>query len=172
MHAPALIFALSLSCCLSAAHGQEGPVLVPGPHDGAAAYADARQKQAHDEWGFAGAYRAGDFVYLSGVVAGAPGGEAADVDAFKESVRRTFQRADETLKAAGSNLEEVVDITSFHVWDSPLFNGGKLDHLRAVADVKKEFMPAPDPAWTAIGVSALLPDHGLVEIRMIAYSPE
>lgn len=150
----------------------DSSIRIEGPHGGAAVYADASQKNAHDQWGFAGAYRAGDFVYLSGVVAGAWGGEAIDVEGFKQTLRQTFKRADEIFEAAGSDIDEVVDIASFHVWDSPLFDGDKLAHLRAVADVKREFMSEPDPAWTAIGVSELLPDTGLVELRMIAYSPQ
>lgn len=157
---------------MTGAKAEDQPVFVPGPHGGGAVYVNERHQEGNDSWGYAGAYRAGDYVYLSGVVSGAYEGEPMDAKAFKENLRRTFEHAGETLEAAGASLEEVVDITSFHVWDSPLFEGGKLEHLRAVADVKKEFMPAPHPAWTAIGVSELLPDAGLVELRMVAYAPE
>ncbi|MEO1136509.1 MAG: Rid family hydrolase [Pseudomonadota bacterium] len=148
------------------------PIRMEDPHGGAAVYIDARQKAAHDRWGFAGAYRAGDFVYLSGVVAGAWQGDPINEEEFKETLRQTFNRADEVFEAAGADIEDVVEIISFHVWDSPLFDGDKIAHLRAVADVKREFMSEPDPAWSAIGVSELLPDAGLVELRMVAYAPE
>lgn len=161
----------ALSSIAFAASAQE-PVRVPGPHGGGAYYLSEEQKERQAAWGYAGAYRAGDFVYLSGVVTGAPDGAALDAEGFKEHLRRSFRYAGETLKAAGSSLDEVVDIASFHVWDSPAFPEGKLVHMEAVAAVKREFMAAPDPAWTAIGVSELLPDNGLVEIRMIAYSPQ
>ncbi|MCK5748651.1 MAG: RidA family protein [Oricola sp.] len=148
------------------------PVNVPGPHGGGAYYLTEQQKEMHDAWGYAGAYRAGDFVYLSGVVTGSPDGAPLDAETFKEHLRRSFRYAGETLEAAGASFEEVVDITSFHVWNSPAFPAGKIAHMEALAAVKREFMPAPDPAWTAIGVSELLPDNGLVEIRMIAYAPQ
>lgn len=169
----AYILTLLASACLAgSAEAQSNSIFVPGPHGGGAAYADEQQQQRNEPWGFAGAYRAGDYVYLSGVVTGARGGEPIDAETFKENLRVMFERAEETLNAAGASLEEVVDIVSFHIWDTPLFEGDKFEHIGAVAEVKKEFMPAPHPAWTAIGVSELLPNSGLIEVRMIAYSPQ
>ncbi len=153
------------------ASAQEEPVRVPGPHGGYAAYQNQQQKQSHDRWGFAAARRAGDYVYLSGVVVGAGPDETLDTEAFKERVRSTFARANDSFKAAGASIDEVVDIISFHVFDSPRLADGKLAQLDAMAEVKREFMPGADPAWTAIGVSELLPDNGFIEIRMVAYSP-
>ncbi|MCI4646188.1 MAG: Rid family hydrolase [Hyphomonadaceae bacterium] len=150
----------------------EDTVTVPGPNGGEAVYVDQAQKAAHDRWGFAGAYRAGDYVYLSGVVAGASPEATLDEAQFRSVLEQTFQRADQTLHAAGSGLHEVVEITSYHVWDSPAFAGGKMAHMEIVAAVKAEYLQGPDPAWTGIGVSDLLPPNGLVEIRMIAYSPK
>lgn len=161
-----------LSAALIAPHAAAEPVKVPGPHGGAAWYASAEQKESQDAYGYAGAYRAGDFVYLSGVVAGAPDSEPLDAEAFKDSLRRAFRYAEQNLNAAGGEMSDVIDVVTFHVWDSPLFSGDKNAHLAAVADVKREFIPEPHPAWTAIGVSELVPDNGLVEIRLIAYSPQ
>ncbi len=162
---------LAIMVFSSAAMAQE-PVRVDGPHGGAAFYANAKQKEMQDAYGYSGAYRAGDFIYLSGVVAGAPAGETLDKEAFKDTVRNALRFAEANLKAAGGEMADVIDIASFHVWDSPAFAGGKNEHLDAVAEVKREFMPEPHPAWTAIGVSELVPDNGLVEIRLIAYSPQ
>jgi hypothetical protein len=38
--------------------------------------------------------------------------------------------------------------------------------------VKDEFMPAPHPAWTAVGTTGLLLETGVVEIQMIAHLPK
>lgn len=53
---------------------------------------------------------------------------------------------------------------SFHV-ARPATAGpdAKLDQFRAFVAVKDEFMPPPHPAWTAVGVSALIPDSALTE---------
>ena len=167
-----LLPALAAALTVTAASAEEEGIAVPGPHGGAAYYANAEQKAQQDQYGYAAAYRAGDFVYLSGVVAGSPDGQPLDREAFKERLRATFKEAEANFKAAGASLEEVIDITSFHVWDSPLYPAGKFDHLSAVGEVKREFMPLPDPTWTAIGISELVPDNDIIEIRMIAYSPK
>ena len=44
--------------------------------------------------------------------------------------------------------------------------------MAAIAEVRKEFMSEPYPAWTAVGTTELLPDNGLVEIEFVAYSPQ
>ena len=43
--------------------------------------------------------------------------------------------------------------------------------LTAYAEVKSEFMKAPYPAETMVGVSALVEPEGVMEIRMVAYAP-
>ena len=40
--------------------------------------------------------------------------------------------------------------------------------LDAFVKVKARYVTAPYPAWTAIDVDRLVPDKGLVEIRVIA----
>jgi enamine deaminase RidA (YjgF/YER057c/UK114 family) len=167
-----IVLAIAAAVMTTPAVAQNKPIEVPGPHGGAAYYANTEQKAGQDQYGYAAAYRAGDFVYIAGVVAGSPDGKPLDRETFKESLRATFRDADANFKAAGASLEEVIDISSYHVWDTPLYLAGKFDHLSAVAEVKREFMTAPDPAWTAIGVSELVPDNAIIELRMIAYSPK
>ncbi|WP_425408712.1 Rid family hydrolase [Hyphococcus sp.] len=164
----ALVFAALIGAPAAA---QDEPVFDPGPYGGGAVYLNDAHREANDKWGYAGAYRAGDYVYLSGVVAGAWGGEPMDDAAFRENLRQVFKRADDVLGAADASLEDVVEIISFHVWGSPMFSGDKRAHMEALAEVKREFMPAPHPAWSAIGVSELLPNNGVVELRMVAYAP-
>jgi hypothetical protein len=40
----------------------------------------------------------------------------------------------------------------------------------AFREVKAEFMPAPHPAWTAVGTSGLIRELEIVEVQMIAYA--
>ena len=161
--------ALLLSAC-SVAPANEEAVSVSG-RTGYSAYTSEQQRISQDEWGYAAAYRAGDYVYLSGVVVGVPPGETLDRVGFRERVCRTLQYADRNLEAAGSDIRDVAEIISFHVWDSPHLALTKLEHLEVIAEVKRQFIEVPHPAWSAIGVSELLPDTGLVELRMVAYSP-
>jgi enamine deaminase RidA (YjgF/YER057c/UK114 family) len=120
---------------------------------------------------FAQVRRAGDYLYVSGVIAGRREGEGRDVAAFKDQVRRAFRRIDAGLRAAGVGFADVVMVNSFHVWNGPNFAGTRDEQFAAFSAVKDEFMPPPHPAWTAVGTTGLLADGGVVEIQMIAYAP-
>jgi len=105
-------------------------------------------------------------------VASAPAGAVVDDDGLRAAFRRMFQTAEERLRAAGSSLHDTAEMLTFHGWDTERYAGTKLDRLRILAEVKHEFIPAPHPAWTAVGVTELLPDRGLIEMRIVAYSPQ
>ena len=138
---------------------------------GTAIIATAEDKALTDQYHFSAAYRAGDFVFFSGVVAEPPGENPATPEEFQQDLRRAFSDIKKTLAAAGADFNQVVKITTFHVFDSPHFDGDKGAHIGAFMTVKDEFLPAPYTAWTAIGITELFPDRGLVEIQMIVHSP-
>jgi enamine deaminase RidA (YjgF/YER057c/UK114 family) len=120
---------------------------------------------------FAPARRAGDFLYISGVIVGARPDGPRDEAAFKASARRAFEMLQRTLAADGLTFADVTMVNTFHVWDSPHFQGGKDAQFAAFSAVKDEFMSPPHPAWTAVGTTGLLGNGGIVEIQMIAYAP-
>jgi enamine deaminase RidA (YjgF/YER057c/UK114 family) len=110
------------------------------------------------EWGFAEAVIDGDRVWLSGVVAGLRQGETmADAEAAYD---RAWKMLDDVLRRSGSSFDGVVDITTFHT-DLP----AQFDGFRKVKD---RYIREPFPAWTAIDVDRLVPDNGLVEIKLVA----
>jgi enamine deaminase RidA (YjgF/YER057c/UK114 family) len=169
-------FALFVSISLLAAAplaAQQGdttraPVRVPTP-GGEVVSADARQHGFYyDEWHFAPARVEGNLVFVSGVVVGARDTTALDVAGFEAAARRAWTQIAANLRAAGSSTGDIVDMTTFHVFDSPAFGGTKREHIDAFRRVKDEFVRAPYPTWTGIGVDQLFPDRGLVEIRVIA----
>lgn len=139
-----------------------GEVILPGTGD----------VYAYENYRYAAARRAGDYVYISGVVAGPRAGEATDVAGFKAQLRRAFQHLQAILKASGADFKDVVMINSFHVWEGPDFSGTKDQHFEAVEEVMDEFMDKPWPSWTAVGTTSLLGEHSIVEIQMIAYVPQ
>ena len=104
---------------------------------------------------FAPAVRHGDLLFLSGQIG--LGATPA------EEYRFAWQAIEKTLKAAGAGLEDIVEITSYHV--------GLQEHGREFQKIKNEFIKAPYPAWTAIGVSELAMPGAHVEIRVIARRP-
>ena len=124
---------------------------------------------AYDQYHYSPARRVGDTLYISGVVVGRRDGEGKDIAAFKAQVRRAFQRIQATLEAAGANFDDVVMLSTFHVWQGPNFEGDRPTQFAAFSAVKDELMKAPYPAWTAVGTTALIPDTGIVEIQAIVH---
>ena len=129
--------------------------------------------QAYDgRFHYAPAVRAGDYVWISGVVAGAWDGEVLDRDGFADAVRRAFQAIGRTLEAAGAGFDGVAHMRTFHVFDHELIGISKVEQFEVIADVKGEFVPEPHSAWTGVGTTALLPDRGIVEIEVVVYAPQ
>ncbi|HZX67479.1 MAG TPA: hypothetical protein VFE70_01290, partial [Candidatus Elarobacter sp.] len=63
------------------------PIHIPTP-SGEVILPTAFDKQAYDEYGYAPIRRAGNLVFISGVVVGRRPTEGTDVEAFKAQVRR------------------------------------------------------------------------------------
>jgi len=120
---------------------------------------DPEKLKVWQQWGFSDAIVSGDTIYLSGVVAGLRPGEK-DLEA---SYARAFEEIGAILKKAGASWDDVVDITSFHT--------DLTSQMPAMIAVKNRYVRAPFPAWTAIGVSRLIPDKGITEIKIVAKLP-
>ena len=150
----------------------EGPPVrrIPSP-GGEVVLTGQRDETSWSELKFAPLRRAGDVVYLSGAVMGPRPGEGHDVAAFKAQARRAFSYLQAALQAEGLTFADVAMMQTFHVWSGPNFDGGKAEQFEAFAQVKDEFLKAPYPAWTAVGVTELLPGAGVVEIQLTAHVP-
>jgi len=120
---------------------------------------DPGERKFQQDWGYADAVIAGDTVYLSGVVAGLRDGETD----LKLAYDRAFARIGKVLERSGASWDDVVDITSFHT--------DLTTQMLAIVAVKKKYMRDPPPAWTAIGVSRLIPNSGITEIKIVAKLP-
>ncbi|HSX56915.1 MAG TPA: RidA family protein [Sphingomonas sp.] len=138
---------LSLAAPVSA-NAQRDPaqVLMPPPE----------YRSGNEQWGYSEAITHGDTIYLSGVVAWLRPGETDQSVAFE----RAFRQIENVLKRAGSNWDNVIDMTTYHT-DLPA-------QLDPFVKVKARYVTAPYPTWTAIDVDRLVPDTGLVEIKVVA----
>ena len=114
--------------------------------------------------GYAPATRAGDMVYLSGVIAALGEGETGTDETYAAAVNTAFEEIDMILKEAGGSMADIVDITSYHV--------NMHDHLNPLFGVKEKWMPGDPPAWTVIGTTELYDPLGFVEIKVTAYIPQ
>lgn len=149
MTATALILA-------AAAAVQGGLVPVSASNRQAIMPASPENRAFFEKYGFSEAVIDGDRVYLSGVVAGLRPGETDASAAYD----RAFKIIGDILKRAGSSWDSVLEMTTYHTDVTAQIDG--------FAAVKNRYVRAPFPAWTAIDVDRLLPDSGLVEIKIVA----
>lgn len=112
-----------------------------------------------EAFGYADAVIAGGMIHLSGVIAAPRAGEAG----FEPAYERAFAQIAATLKRAGANWADVVDITTYHT--------DLIAQAEAIKIVKNRYVKAPFPAWTAIGVTRLFADSGVTEIKVVALVP-
>ena len=167
------VLALAAACLSPLAAAAQSPApaaptRLPTP-GGAVILPGVPEQRNHDLVHFASVRTAGDFVFVSGVIAGPGVKGRTDEESFKEGVRRAFRTIERNLAAAGVGFGDVVEIQTFHVWNSPAFSGGRDAHFRAFSAAKDEFMKPPYSAWTAVGTTGLLAEDGLVEIKVTAY---
>ena len=116
--------------------------------------------------------RAGDFLIISGTssrradntIAG------ADVDAMgtmrldiRVQTRTVIENVGDILRAAGADLRDVVEITSYLV---------NMNDFAGYNEVYSEYFDCDGPARTTIAVHQLPHPHLLIEIRAVAYKPE
>ena len=120
----------------------------------------AGQDRAYDDYHYSPVVRVGDTVIVSGIPAGGPGD-------YEDQIRRMFERLKTTLAAAGADISDVVEITTFHqnVKDTPAFDA-EFERFLKVYD---QYFPNKDyPAWTAVGGITLLSPGAPVEMRAVA----
>lgn len=118
---------------------------------------EARRLQ--EEWGFADAVAVEGTVYLSGVVVNLRPGDSG----LEEAYTRSFEQIAAVLRRAGVSWDDVVEMTSYHT--------DLVSQMPAMRAVKDRYVRAPFPAWTAVGVTRLIPPNGITEIRIIARAP-
>ena len=118
---------------------------------------DPQMRKIHEEWGFSQAIVAGDKIYVSGIVVGAP----RDGGTLQASFDRAFSQIGDILKRSGSSWDDVVEITSYHT--------DVTSQMTPMIEVKHRYVKAPFPAWTAVEVSRLIPDRGITEIKVTAH---
>lgn len=107
--------------------------------------------------------RAGDFVYLSGILGYAEPCKSAEQDPMKQ-VQLAFKWMDETLATAGVTWKDVLSVTSYHVQME--------QHEDKFFEQRLEYMPSgPYPSWSAVQVSKLFFPGQVLELSAVARIP-
>jgi enamine deaminase RidA (YjgF/YER057c/UK114 family) len=112
--------------------------------------------------GIPAAVKSGDVLRLTGHTGDrADGTFSNDPEA---QTRQTFRNVALTLSEAGLQWSDVVEITTYRVG------------LRAQSDVAlrvaAEFLDAPYPAWTDVGITELFEPDALIEMSCVAVDPK
>ncbi len=108
---------------------------------------------------FTDAVRAGNLLFVSGIVAVDGDGRLVGGDDVVAQTRQIFETMRTVLAAAGCGFEDVVKVTIFltDVEDRPLIN-----------PVRQEIFGATRPASTLVEVPRLAVDGAKVEIECVA----
>lgn len=106
----------------------------------------AGRQALYAQYKYSAAIKSKDLLFVSGIV-GSRGDGSPEPD-FEAQVRLAFENLNATLKAGGCGLDDIVDVTTYHVDPENQFD--------TVLKVKDEvFAKAPYPNWTAVGVNWL-----------------
>ena len=106
------------------------------------------------------AIRAGDFIYVSGMMPWDKDRRVVGVGDIKTQTRQVLNNMDAVLRAGGGSLKNVVKINFF------------LTDIRdkaAVWDVRKEMFGETRPASTLVEVAHLVDQLALLEVEAVAY---
>lgn len=111
---------------------------------------------------FSEAVRAGDLLYLSGMIGFDPATDKVVPGGVKAEARRALTLVQDALKRNGASLADVVKCTVFlaDIAEWPAFN-----------EVYTEFFKSPFPARSALAASGLA-RNARVEVECIAYAPK
>jgi enamine deaminase RidA (YjgF/YER057c/UK114 family) len=115
-------------------------------------------EKIYDRWHYAPAVRDGDHLRCSGCIGVGPDGTISPDPELQ--FRHSFERVAAVLAGAGLSLADVVEMTTYHV--------DLQRHWATFMKVKDEFVHAPYPAWTAVGVTELARPGALIEVKVTA----
>ena len=119
----------------------------------------SESQASYDAFHFAPAVRSKNgIIYCSGQIGVAPNGGVPE--SAEDEFRNAWQAVGAVLAEAGLTYDDIIEFTTFHV--------GLQEHLATFMSVKDEFLSAPWPAWTAIGITELAVPGARVEIRVVA----
>jgi enamine deaminase RidA (YjgF/YER057c/UK114 family) len=113
----------------------------------------------YEPFGFTNCTRYRDVLYLSGISAVDEQGRIVGDD-IETQTAKTYQNIEEVLRAAGSGLDQILQMTSFIV---DLGRNGQ-----GYVDARKKLLIRPTYTSATIGISALMTPGALLEVQCCA----
>jgi len=117
---------------------------------------------AYEPFGFTNCVRFKDVLYLSGISALDPEGKVVGND-IETQAQETYRNIQKVLRAAGSDLDQILQMTSFVV--DLAANGA------GYVGARKKILTRPTYTSATIGVSALMVPGLLLEVQCTAATP-
>jgi enamine deaminase RidA (YjgF/YER057c/UK114 family) len=117
---------------------------------------------AYEPYGFTNCVRFKDVLYLSGISALDPEGKVLGAD-IETQARETYRNIQKVLRAGGSDLDQILQMTSFVV-DLPANGEGYVT-------ARKKILTRTSYTSATIGVAALMVPGLLLEVQCIAATP-
>ena len=114
---------------------------------------------AYEPFGFTNCVRYKDVLYLSGISALDPQGQVIGADIEAQTLH-TFRNIERVLRAGGSDLDQILQMTSFVV---DLAKNG-----RGYVDARKKILRQPTYTSATIGISALMIPGLFLEVQCTA----
>jgi 2-iminobutanoate/2-iminopropanoate deaminase len=111
---------------------------------------------------FTDAVRAGDLLFVSGIVAVDRHGDLVGGDDAVAQTRQVFANMRAVLAAAGCGFEDVVKVTVYLT---------DVEDRRSINPVRQEAFGASRPASTLVEVSRLAVEGAKVEVEAVAVVP-
>lgn len=118
-----------------------------------------RNRRAYESWGFAPAIKVGDTIHVSGVIV-LLAGEGTYEERYARGFVTALGEIEKILVEAGSSLDDVVNITSYHT--------DIAKQIGIATSARKKAMNPPHPAWTAVGTTGLAIPEGVTELQVEA----
>ena len=113
----------------------------------------------YEAFNIAQAYRAGDFIFISGQAALDLQGNIIGAGDFEAQAVQAFENLKAVLLAAGSGMDKLIKVT-IYVTD--------MAHFGSVVAMRKRYFSPPWPADTLVEVAALALPELMIEIEGIA----
>ena len=107
-------------------------------------------------WSVTGAEK---LIFISGQAAISPEGQLVGAGDFEAQTQQVFENLREVLNSAGADFGSVVKITVYLT---------DVSKLREFAQIKARYIEGPQPASTAIGVTALALEGMMIEVEATA----
>ena len=109
--------------------------------------------------GFSAVVKAGNTVYIAGMVAQDENGNVVGVGDTEEQTRQIWRNIEVAVKAAGGSLADIVKTTTYVTG---------IEHAPAIRKVRGELFASNPPTSTLLVVSELANPAYVVEIESIA----